>query len=181
MQLQLITPQGAIPYTLTYKKVRNINLRIRPDGEVAVSAPRSVSQKDIEAFLLSKAQWLHKHRGNAQSKPTPLPCRYSNQECLALFTAVSDGIFPLFADVLKGEKPLLKVRDMKSRWGVCYPAKKTITLNTRLAEKPRAALEYVVLHEYVHFIHPDHQQGFHREMARLMPDYKERRKLLRTV
>ena len=45
--------------------------------------------------------------------------------------------------------------------------------------KPRAALEYVVLHEYVHFLHPNHQAGFHAEMARLMPDYLARRALLK--
>ncbi|MDL2295110.1 DUF45 domain-containing protein, partial [Ruminococcaceae bacterium OttesenSCG-928-D13] len=28
-------------------------------------------------------------------------------------------------------------------------------------------------------LHPNHQSGFHAEMARLMPDYRDRRKLLR--
>lgn len=47
--------------------------------------------------------------------------------------------------------PVLKVRQMKTRWGVCVPAKRQITFSLRLAEKPRAAVEYVVLHEYAHF------------------------------
>ena len=46
-------------------------------------------------------------------------------------------------------------------------------------EKPLPAQEYVVLHEYVHFLHPNHGPAFHAEMARLMPDDKARRRLLR--
>ncbi|MEG2053455.1 MAG: M48 family metallopeptidase [Oscillospiraceae bacterium] len=88
-------------------------------------------------------------------------------------------IFPIFSDILKGEMPTIKYRKMKSRWGVCFPTRKSITLNTQLAAMPTAAQEYVVLHEFVHFLHPDHQKGFHAEMKKLMPDYKERQKLLK--
>ncbi len=81
------------------------------------------------------------------------PCAVSCEEALALFTELSDAVFPLFARVLDGRPPVLKVRQMKTRWGVCAPARRQITLNLRLAEKPRAAAEYVVLHEYAHFVH----------------------------
>lgn len=179
MNLTLKTLAGDIPYTLTRKKVRNVNLRVKPGGAVVVSAPPHMPQREIETFLRGKAAWIQHHRANMLAVPPPAPCRYTREECLALFTLVSDAIFPLFADVLEGRKPTLRVREMKTRWGVCHPQKRVITLNTRLAEKPRAALEYVVLHEYVHFIHPNHQAGFHAEMERLMPDYRQRRKLLR--
>ena len=33
-----VTP-GGIPYVLTRKRVKNLNMRLRPDGQVAVSAP----------------------------------------------------------------------------------------------------------------------------------------------
>ena len=113
------------------------------------------------------------------AKPAPAPCLYTKEECLALFTQMSDEVFPLFSDILKGRRPTIKAREMKTRWGSCNLRTHTITLNTRLTEKPRAAIEYVVMHEYVHFLHADHQAGFHAEMERLMPDYKQRRKLLR--
>ncbi len=179
MQNQLQTPHGLIFYTLTRKKVRNLNLRIKPDGAVCVSAPIRMPLPEIEAFLLQKSAWIFRHSTSAKQTLPKAPCPYTKEECLAIFTAVSDAIFPLFADILHGQKPTIRVREMKTRWGVCHISKRTITLNTRLAEKPREALEYVVLHEYVHFLHPNHQAGFHGEMARLMPDYRQRRKLLR--
>ncbi len=107
------------------------------------------------------------------------PCAVSCEEALALFTELSDAVFPLFARVLDGRPPVLKVRQMKTRWGVCAPARRQITLNLRLAEKPRAAAEYVVLHEYAHFVHPNHSPAFWAVVARYMPDYKARRTLLK--
>lgn len=175
---RLSTPAGDICYTLTRKRVKNVNLRIAPDGGVAVSAPDRMPKREIEAFLRQKAAWVQKHAARMAARPAPAPCPYTKQECLARFLPVSDAVFPLFADLLRGQKPEIKVREMKSRWGVCHVQKRSITLNTRLAEKPPKAIEYVVLHEYVHFLHPDHGPGFHAEMARLMPDYRQRRKLL---
>ena len=178
-QAQLETPDGLLVYTLTRKKIRNINLRVGADGSVRVSAPLFVSHRRIEEFLRGKSPWIHKTRQEMRARPPVLPCSFTQEECLALFSTVSDRFFPLFADILKGAKPELRVREMTSRWGVCHPSKRRITLNTRLAEKPLPAVEYVILHEYVHFLHPNHQQDFHAAMARLMPDYKQRRKLLR--
>ena len=178
MQESLNTPYGELKYELARKRVRNVNLRVRSDGSVAVSAPMRTPRREIERFLLEKAGWVEKAREKMRQRPAPLPCRYTDEECLALFSAVSNEVYPLFAGLLP-QRPVLAVREMKSRWGSCHIAKRKITLNKRLAEKPRAALEYVVLHEYVHFIHPNHGPGFHAEMARLMPDYKERRKLLK--
>lgn len=176
---QLATPAGTIVYTLTRKKIRNLNLRIRRDGNVSVSAPLHMSSQFIEDFITNKADWILKNRRIMLSQPPAAPCRFTHEQCLQQFTQISDRIFPLFAELLDGQKPCLRVREMKTRWGVCHIKKRTITLNTRLAEKPLPAQEYVVLHEYVHFLHPNHQAPFHAEMLRLMPDYRERRKLLK--
>ena len=170
---------GAFEYVLTRKRVRNLNLRVRSDGTVAVSAPVRMPLSEIERFVQGKAAWVLKNLRAASLRPQAAACTHTREECLALFTAISDQFFPLFAGLLGGKKPTLRVREMKTRWGSCHIKKRIITLNTRLAEKPHAAQEYVVLHEYVHFLHPNHQAAFHAEMQRLMPDYRQRRRLLR--
>lgn len=55
---------GNICYELTRKKVKNINLKIRSDGSVAVSASARVPLKTIEEFLLSKQDFIQKHQDN---------------------------------------------------------------------------------------------------------------------
>ncbi len=43
-----------IQYDLQYKKVKNINLRIKPNGSINVSANKRVPQKVIDDFIISK-------------------------------------------------------------------------------------------------------------------------------
>ena len=171
---------AGVTYTLTRRRVRNINLRVRADGSVAVSAPLGAPLPQVDAFVAGRARWIEaaRVRALARGEEEQRPCSVSREDALALFTQVSDAVFPLFAQVLNGQRPVLKVRQMKTRWGVCVPAKRQITFSLRLAEKPRAAVEYVVLHEYAHFVRADHSPAFWAVVARYMPDYKARRRLL---
>ena len=57
--------------------------------------------------------------------------------------------------------------------------KKRITLASRLALQPVAAVEYVIVHEYCHFVHPNHQKEFWALVEQFLPDWKARRALLR--
>lgn len=170
---------GTITYELTIKNVKNINLRVGSDLRVVVSANRHVSPAVVDAFVLSKENWVLAAIETMRKKIAveDISPQYTNEECLAFFESISERIFPLFAHILK-EKPSLAVKEMKSRWGVCHVTKNHIVLNKRLMGKPAALVEYVVLHEYTHFVHPNHQQGFHDLMRRYMPDYKDRRKQL---
>ena len=171
---------GGVRYEFKRKRVKNINLRVRADGSVAVSAPLGAPLAQVDAFVAGRARWIEaaRVRALARGEEEQRPCSVSREDALALFTQVSDAVFPLFAQVLNGQRPVLKVRQMKTRWGVCVPAKRQITFSLRLEEKPRAAVEYVVLHEYAHFVRADHSPAFWAVVARYMPDYKARRRLL---
>ena len=171
---------GGVRYEFKRKRVKNINLRVRADGSVAVSAPLGAPLAQVDAFVAGRARWIEaaRVRALARGEEEQRPCSVSREDALALFTQVSDAVFPLFEQVLNGQRPVLKVRQMKTRWGVCVPAKRQITFSLRLAEKPRAAVEYVVLHEYAHFVRADHSPAFWAVVARYMPDYKARRRLL---
>ena len=170
---------GGVEYTLTRKRVKNLNLRLAPDGSVRASAPLRASGAAVDAFVAAHAGWVQKALSRQQAAeaaraalPTPTAA-----ECLPLFEAVSERVFPRFEKVLGGKKPVIKVRDMRTRWGSCHPAKRQITLAARLALQPPQAIEYVVVHEYCHFVHPDHQAGFWALVESLLPDYKARRAL----
>ena len=94
-----------------------------------------------------------------------------------VFSEICKEIYPLFQPY--GVKyPLVKIRSMKSRWGSCQPQKGIITLNSKMIAAPREAIEYVVLHEFAHFIHPNHSKDFYGLVEELMPDWKERKGML---
>lgn len=61
--MRLVTfPDGTdLPYILDRKRVKNINLRIRDDASVYVSAPLSAAQADIDNFLRREQAFIEKH------------------------------------------------------------------------------------------------------------------------
>ena len=70
------------------------------------------------------------------------------------------------------------VQRMKTRWGSCNPKTRTIRLNTELAKKPRACLEYLVVHEMIHLIEPTHNARFVALMEGAMPQWRSVREQL---
>ncbi|MEK6699427.1 MAG: SprT family zinc-dependent metalloprotease [Nitrospirota bacterium] len=76
-------------------------------------------------------------------------------------------------------EPLLRVnvqrffvQKMKTKWGSCNPAAKSIRLNTDLARKPRECLEYIVVHEMIHLLEPTHNNRFMTMMEQFMPNWR---------
>ena len=223
---------GDIPYLLTRKPVKNVNLRIKPEGEVLVSANNSVPTDFIDAFIEKKQRYVFSVLSRYEEKKKlfqAVPKRYVSGESYDLLgkslrlkveankeeNVYTDGVYiflkvkdkddfrhkeimmskwlkqyqtTVFEELLQEkyllfEKygvtyPTLKIRNMTSRWGSCQPKKGIITLNSKLIEAPRNCIEYVILHELVHFIHPNHSRQFWDFVAMMMPDWKERKEEL---
>ena len=64
------------------------------------------------------------------------------------------------------------VQKMKTKWGSCNPASRSVRLNTDLAKKPRECLEYIVVHEMVHMLEPTHNAHFLALMDQLIPHWR---------
>ena len=75
--------------------------------------------------------------------------------------------------------PNLKIRKMTSRWGVCNIKNKNVTLNLELAKYRLEVLDYVIVHELSHLIHPNHSKSFWLLVSKYYPNYKEVRKYLK--
>ncbi len=56
------------PVEITYKRIRNMYLRVTPDGILHVSCSRTTSKKKIELFIQSKAQWIERTLGKVQKR-----------------------------------------------------------------------------------------------------------------
>lgn len=77
--------------------------------------------------------------------------------------------------------PALKIRNMKTRWGVCNVKTKTITLNLELIKMPEKYLDYVIIHELCHLKHPNHSKDFWNMVSKYEPLYKKIRKEMKNV
>lgn len=220
-----------ITYQLEYKEVKNLNLRIRKDGQVYVSANPLVPLEEIDSFVLRKGTYilsaLEQIRSLTQFKaqekqyvsgetfyiqgrslrliviqanknsvssdgvyiylrikdPDDIVAkqrivnRFLDQQCHAIFEKILTELYPLFQKYSVA-MPKLRIRDMDTRWGSCLAKKGIITLNKRLLEAPRSCIEYVVMHELCHFIHPNHSKQFYDFLTMIMPDWKDRKNKL---
>ncbi len=170
-----------LEYYLTVKNVKNINLLIKENGEIFVSVNKRVPQKVIEDFLLSKSDFILNALIKFKNKKNhPKTEYFSEKEIKKVIAEFCEEVYPYYAE--KDIKfPTIKFRKMKSRWGSCNYIKGIITFNTNLMYVPTETVKYVVLHEYTHFLQPNHSQDFYVELEKVCPDWKTHRDILKEI
>lgn len=188
---QVVCGNRVLEYQLTRKSVKNINLRVKPDGSIQVSANSRVPKAYVDDVVRQKQEFIFRALDQYKQKQETMPQvdkeahkkllqqKYPKEYQQQVFQRICDETYALFWQ--RGYSvpdPELKIRYMTARWGSCQPQKRIITLNSQLIEKPRRCIEYVVLHEFAHFIHPNHSREFYALVERLMPDWKERKREL---
>ncbi len=222
---------NAISYTLERKPVKNINLRIRADQCVYVSAPKDVAAKMVDAFVVEKSAYILRalKKFKDKNRETVSENRFVNGEtvkflgrnlrlkiknasrskvesdesyvtlyvkdvqdadlkkrvletwlrkkCKDEITAICKKVYPQVKKYGVAF-PEIQLREMVSRWGSCSPKKGFMTFNTALIAMPVSCIEYVVTHEFTHFLYPNHSKKFYQQLATFMPDWEERKKRL---
>lgn len=219
-----------VTYYLTRKKVKNVNMRIKSDGTVMISASPDVPLYFIEKFIRSKYDFIVRsvERLNSEDKmrslepdkdvfwqegavlsylgtPYIVRVRFGEEDRVfisgeELVVSTCDTENAAFVNMLvrnwlynrtselfkeldsevsaeflrrRGVKPaVIKMKYMKSRWGSCHISDGVIVMNTRLIHYPESSVRYVFIHEYAHFIVPDHSSRFYGVVKEFMPDYK---------
>ena len=222
---------NAISYTLERKPVKNINLRIRADQCVYVSAPKDVAAKMVDAFVVEKSAYILRalKKFKDKNRETVSENKFVNGEtvkflgrnlrlkiknasrskvesdesyvtlyvkdvqdanlkkrvletwlrkkCKDEITAICKKVYPQVKKYGVAF-PEIQLREMVSRWGSCSPKKGFVTFNTALIAMPVSCIEYVVTHEFTHFLYPNHSKKFYQQLATFMPDWEERKKRL---
>lgn len=233
MKRKIIIDGEVLEYELERKRVKNVNLRVRTDGSVYVSANRYVSVVQIEDFITSNYDFIQNARAKYEkirnSNPICNLFEYKNGEKICVFgqiktlkvvqsdknyvesdennitiyvknlddialkmktfesykrktlmnvlNEICNRIYPTFKSY-GVDFPEIRIRKMVSRWGSCMPTKKVVTFNTVLFFVPIDCVEYVAVHEFTHFLHPNHSKEFHSAMTVFMPDWKIRKQKL---
>lgn len=170
-----------INYTLEYKNVKNINLRIKQNGEIFVSANRFVSPDKIEEFLILKKDFILNALKRFENKRENPLKQYRTIEALyALIFDISKDIYPYFEK--QGVAfPNIKLRKMTSCWGSCHYKDNTLVFNKYLVLAPKECVEYVVYHEFTHFSVPNHSKKFYDELAKICPEHRKLKSRLNEI
>ena len=70
------------------------------------------------------------------------------------------------------------VNSARSRWGSCS-GENSIHFTFRLLYAPKEVVEYVIVHELAHTKHHNHSKAFWSEVAKFVPDWKDKRAWLK--
>ena len=69
-----------IPIILERKNIKNLYLRIKPDGTVKVSSPMRLSDDAINEFVLSRIDWIKDTRSRMLENPPKPKIKYKDVE-----------------------------------------------------------------------------------------------------
>lgn len=221
-----------IEFTLKRKNVKNVNLNVKPDMTIEVTAHEQVPTDFILDFVKSKGSWILKNVGQFKkvlpekrsekeyvsgetfrylgkqyrlrvkqatdeemvkyfrgfiylyvndpdnvSRKAKLMDEWYRTKALKIFNESLEKVYPKIKKY-GVEKPKIELRLMKARWGSALIAKNTILLNTELIKAPKYCIDYVVLHELIHFIYNNHGESFYKMLYALMPDWEKRKEIL---
>lgn len=97
--------------------------------------------------------------------------KWLKKETKRIFTERLEYNYNLFDEDIPF--PKLKIRSMKTRWGVCNKRDNSVTLNSKLIKYSLHEIDYVIIHELSHFVHFDHSKEFWETVRMHMPDYKK--------
>lgn len=155
-------------------EIRN-GVSIRYLGEDLIFSV-SVSKKSL-VFKQGKTLHVSALDINDQDKLFAQFDKWWRKESLAYLYIQLDRLYPII-EKYRLPKPQIALRKMKTLWGSCSPNRGCITFNQYLTKAKPACIEYVVLHELVHFLYPNHSKQFYNFLSSHMPDWKDRKKVL---
>lgn len=186
------------------KKIRNMYVRAVNDYTLHVTCPHSMKDMDIYSFIEENEERIKANIEKEKYKES-ITKIYKGGEFFYVFGErkqidINQNINKLYQDLNKKllrigqeyvdkykpmlldygyyQDPILKIRKMKSKWGVCYTQKNTVCLSSYLVHYPYECIESIVLHELCHFIVPNHSKRFYSIIESRIPDYKEKIKHL---
>lgn len=169
-------------YKVVFSKRKTLALEVNKDLEVIVRAPLFVSKYKIESFVLSHLDWIDKAKLRVKQRKDKSPFENLSDEKINELKEKAKEMLPkrveYYSQILKLYPSSLKITSAKTRFGSCS-GKNSICFSLFLMLYPDEAIDYVVVHELCHIKHKNHGKQFYKLIESVMPDYKERNKLLK--
>lgn len=166
-------------YNVIYSKRKTISLVIK-SGELIVRAPFGTRPSKIKELVDSHQSWIEK--GIAKTISRAKEQEITKEEEMLLRKKAKE-ILPIktryYADIMGLKYGRITITGAKTRFGSCS-SQGNISYSFRLMKYPDEAIDYVVVHELAHLIELNHSDRFWSIVAAVFPDYKKRKKLLKS-
>lgn len=176
-----VAPAERIDF-VRHPRARHYVIRVRPDGSVRVTVPRSGSKRQAQAFVEERRAWIARARARVQATRDATRDGVLDPATERALRARARVELPARLLELAAQQELqvsrITIRNQRARWGSCSRSGH-ICLNWRLVHAPAFVRDYVLIHELMHLRRLDHSRAFWRLVHRACPDHLEARAWLR--
>ena len=170
---------------------KSLEIEISKSKEIIVRAPLRTPNSEIRAFIQEHKEWIQDSLKKAKAQELAYQDHlreigadkpYTEEELLQM---KKDAIKLLpsrceyYAPLMGVSYNRIAIKAQRSRWGSCS-TKKNLNFNCLLMLCPEEIQDYVVVHELSHLKEMNHSPAFWAEVGKILPDYKKRRRWLRS-
>lgn len=178
-----VKADNKIYVTCNYFTTKNMILKVLDENisslQKMVKRVEKQTEKDNKFFYLGKSydiiikddiKSVLLTNDKIYTKDLRMLDRWYKEEIIRVFDERYVIVFNNFKEDIKS--PILRIRNMKTRWGVYNRRNHTITLNSKLIEFDIEKIDYVIIHELSHIIHFNHSKSFWNLVSKYCKNYK---------
>ncbi len=157
---------------------KTLYIRIKDDLSIEVKVPTRTPNSEVNAFVKRHEKWIAKHMKRLSERPH---IDLGDDDIARLKTEAKKYLIDktrYYSEIMKLYPTSVRITEARTRFGSCSP-KDSICYSYRLMLYPEEAREYVVVHELAHIKHKNHGKDFYRTIEKILPDYRERKELLK--
>ncbi len=165
-------------FTLIRMRRKTLYIRIKDDLSIEVKVPTRTPNSEVNDFVKRHEKWIKKHTERQMNKPK---IELSSDDIIRLKNEAYEYLTEktqYYSKIMKLYPTSIRITEARTRFGSCSP-KNSICYSYRLMLYPEEAREYVVVHELAHIKHKNHGKDFYKTIENILPNYKERRELLK--
>ena len=168
-----------IETTLNRIKIANQNMKNLKENTIKIlgrEVEKKIIKSDLERMRLTDTSiYIYsKNINNAEINNKLFEWKFEKLK------AILEEYLEKYTKLLNTNINYYQIKKISSAWGIYHKKENYITFNFDLIEKDIKCIEYVVLHELCHIFYMNHQKDFWTLVEKYMPDYKIRRKNLKS-
>ncbi len=176
MKKSITLENQTLEYSLRLtSRSRSVRLSFYNDGRIVVSAPKRITQKFIESFLLKNSEWILSKVLHFKSLQVGKPLPHTKKE-IAHYKEQTRALVTerlLYFNQFYGFSwKKIAIRNQKTRWGSCSK-QGNLNFNYKISLLPSTMADYIIVHELCHLGEFNHSQNFWNLVAETIPNHVE--------
>ena len=165
---------------IKYSKRKTLAVEVTRDAIVLVRAPIGTDKKRIDDFVMKHTDWIDKQlaKRKEQLKRNSELSKEAIEELKKQAWAIIPNKVKIYSEMMGVHPNHISINSAKTRFGSCSSTRR-LNFSCRLMLYPEEAIDYVIVHELAHLKVFDHSKRFWAVVEKYVPDYMERREMLK--